>query len=155
MSVFYCNQNRQPVKGSRPFLLAILALAIGLVASGCGPSKSKRKMALDDTLSQYATAVRWGDFAAASRYLDPEISPDKKPTRLDMERYKNLRISSYLPQPIQPGSDPDRIVQPVRISFYNRFTNRERSILDRQVWRYDADKKRWYLTSGLPKVTHE
>ena len=155
MKSISANKHSLNPAGIRLLLLAFLALVAVQGLSGCGPSKSKRKMALDDTLSHYATAIRWGDFAGARRFLDPNIAPDKRPTRLDMERYKNLRISAYQPQPIQPGSDPNRIIQNVRISFYNRYTNRERSILDRQEWRYDAEQKRWYLTSGLPRVTHQ
>jgi hypothetical protein len=135
--------------------LLFWVLAMGLVLAACGPSASKRKQNLDDTLSRYASAIRWGDFAGATSFLDPHIDKSKLPTRLDMARYENLRISAYVPQPIQPGPDENSIVQNVRISFYNRFTNRERSIIDHQQWRYDEEKQRWYLTSGLPKVTHE
>ncbi len=138
---------------SRAGALLMLVLVVSVLLNACG-GNSKRKMALDDTLSRYASAIRWGDFAGASRFLDPLIDPAKRPTKLDMARYKNLRVSSYMPQPIQPGSDKNRIIQPVRISFYNRYTNRERTILDRQEWRYDEEDKRWYLSSGLPKVTH-
>ncbi len=134
-------------------LLALTALAVFL--AGCGASTSKRKQLLDDTLGRYGSLIRWGDFAGASRFLDPAIDKSKAPTALDMARYENLRVSSYTPQPIQPGKDENHIVQPVRISLYNRFTNRERTILDTQHWRYDEASERWFLTSGLPKVTRQ
>jgi len=27
-------------------------------------------------------------------------------------------------------------------------------VIDEQIWRYDEDKKRWFLDSGLPDITH-
>jgi hypothetical protein len=41
----------------------------------------------------------------------------------------------------------------LEIKLINRHTQAERSILDRQHWRFDAARQRWWLTSGLPDIT--
>jgi len=43
--------------------------------------------------------------------------------------------------------------QAVEIRLFNRNQAVERSLIDQQEWRYDAERERWFLHSGLPDVT--
>ena len=48
--------------------------------------------------------------------------------------------------------DPLTYSQRVELRIIDRDTQTERIKTDRQNWRYDALAKRWWLTSGLPKL---
>ena len=72
-----------------------------------------------------------------------------------MERLHQVRVSGYDEQPAIPAGE-DEVRQTVRIELVNVNTQSVRSIVDRQVWKYDEAAKRWWLISGLPDVSrHE
>lgn len=132
------------------FIIIIICCAL-LVS--CGGRMTKKK-ALDHTLYQYAKVVRWADYDTALTYFSPDIDKEHKPSRLDIERLKQFNVSSYVAAPILPGETENTIIQDVKLKLYNIHTKREREVIDRQVWEYDSENKRWWLTSGLPVLTH-
>jgi len=132
------------------------ALRLGLVlmvltCAGC--ATRQRASQLDETLTNYAALIRWNEFAAASDYYDPELRETDPITRLDMERLEQFRVAGYDERSQSISPDGNRATQSVEIRLYNVHTMAERVIVDHQVWRYDPDAKRWWLTSGLPDVT--
>ncbi len=134
-------------------VLSILALVSLLLLAGC--ATQKRSDTLDTTLRAYASAVRWGDFQSAVVFLDPKTRADKMPTALDLARYKLVQVSGY-----DAGNGPvpdgeNQVRQIVHINLINVSTQSERSIVDRQTWRYDETTKHWWLTSGLPDITQQ
>ncbi len=134
-------------------VLSILALVSLLLLAGC--ATQKRSDTLDTTLRAYASAVRWGDFQSAVVFLDPKTRADKMPTALDLARYKQVQVSGY-----DAGNGPvpdgeNQVRQIVHINLINVSTQSERSIVDRQTWRYDETTKHWWLTSGLPDITQQ
>jgi len=44
--------------------------------------------------------------------------------------------------------------QVVEIKMFNSHQGLERTIIDEQEWRYDEERKRWLLHSGLPDPTN-
>ncbi|SRR5690554_1231323 len=131
----------------------LITLVILALLQACGGRMSK-KQSLDHTLYQYAKVMRWADFDQALNFIDPEADEDIQPTELELNRLKQFGVSSYVPRPILPGPDENSIVQTVELKLYNIHTKREKVVLDEQVWRYDEEQKRWFLDSGLPKITH-
>ena len=134
-------------------VLSILALVSLLLLAGC--ATQKRSDTLDTTLRAYASAVRWGDFQSATIFLDPKTRADKMPSALDLARYKLVQVSGY-----DAGNGPvpdgeNQVRQIVHINLINVSTQSERSIVDRQTWRYDETTKHWWLTSGLPDITQQ
>ncbi len=134
-------------------VLSILALASMLLLAGC--ATQKRTDTLDTTLRAYASAVRWGDFQSAAVFLDPKTRVDHMPSALDLARYKQVQVSGY-----DAGNGPvpdgeNQVRQIVHINLINVSTQSERSIIDRQTWRYDETTKHWWLTSGLPDITQQ
>ncbi|HEY0178274.1 MAG TPA: hypothetical protein VGC30_01435 [Dokdonella sp.] len=134
----------------RPWTLP-LAACVALLAA-CATTRSKQNL-LDDTLRAYASAVRWGDLAQAQAFLDPKLREQRAPSALDLARFKQVRVTAYEEQPRTPVGD-DEVSQVVEIGLVNVNTQTARSIVDRQLWRYDEKDKRWWLTSGLPDITH-
>jgi len=96
--------------------------------------------------------TRLGDFEQALTFIDPETLKDHPLSALDKERYKQVRVASYTERPPVPAGKGE-IVQIVEIGLVNINTQTERSIVDRQLWRYDEKTKHWHNVSGLPDIT--
>jgi hypothetical protein len=129
----------------------VFAAIAALLLAGC--ATDRRNNSLQDTLTAYAAAVRWGTFEQASAFLDPAYRKAHPMTDLDKARYHQVRVSEYDagggPMPV----DKDTVRQVVRIGLINVNTQRERSIIDHQTWTWDPKAKHWWLTSGLPDIT--
>ena len=110
---------------------------------------------VNETLRTYAATIRWGDFNQAASFIEPKLLAEHPPSQLDMDRLHQVRVSGYDEQPAIPAGE-DEVRQTVRIELVNVNTQSVRSIVDRQVWKYDEAAKRWWLISGLPDVSrHE
>ena len=136
----------------RRYVLPLLVLALMLCA-GC--ATDQRNQALIRTLNSYASTLRWGDFQSALQFIDPEVRDQHQPSALDLARYQQVRVTGY---DEGAGAVPDgenRVRQVVQIGLVNLNTQAERTVIDRQSWRYDPQTKRWWLTSGLPDITRE
>lgn len=131
-----------------------LVLASTVLLGACATENMRSKATiLDDTLRTYAATIRWGDIAQAEAYVDPEYRKAHPLSELDVARYKQVQVTNYEDQPAVPVND-NEVRQTVEIGLVNVHTQTARSIVDRQVWRYDEAAKRWWLTTGLPDITH-
>jgi hypothetical protein len=130
------------------------ALLLPLVfGAGCGSlATHSENESLATTLQAYANVVRWGDFDQAVVFVDPQTLKDHPLSSIDMERYKQVKVASYNEQPPVPAG-PHEVRQIVEIGVININTQIERSVIDKQLWRYDEKKKHWHLVSGLPDIT--
>lgn len=131
----------------------IIVLLLMSLLQACGGRMSKKRV-LDNTLYQYAKVMRWADFDQAVAFISTDAEAKAIPTDLELKRLKQFGVSSYVPNPILPGPDENSIIQTVQLKLYNIHTKREKDVIDRQVWTYDEDKHRWFLTSGLPTLVH-
>jgi hypothetical protein len=133
-----------------PHILLVLSI---LLLAAC--ATQERSRSLTTTLSAYGGVLRWGDFATAAQFIDPEVRAEHPLSELDRARYKQVRVTEYDdgsgPVPISPTE----VQQTVRLSVVNIHTQAERTIIDRQTWHYDEKAKHWWLTSGLPDITRE
>lgn len=128
--------------------LAIVLSSLVLVA-GCANYKPQQQ--LDQTLDAYGAALRWGDFESALRYVDPKVLEANPPTALQLERYRQVRVSGYEASGAVPVGETE-VRQRAVIGLINIHTQVERSIVDNQLWRYDPKLERWFLESGLPHI---
>jgi len=127
------------------FAVALCAL---LVACGGGSKRSP----LEQTLYHYTSAIRWSEFDKALAFVDPAVLESRRPSELEMERYKQYQVSGY---DVRRSHTPEEGLyeQTVEIRLVNRHTQTERIITDHQRWRWDREAKRWWLVSGLPDIT--
>lgn len=126
--------------------LFIAALCLLLIScAGTGPDNHK----LDRTLYAYASAIRWGTLEDALQFIDPALVAQLTPSQLDRERAAQLKVTGYDVRGEQPVSGSE-LTQVVEIRLVNRHTQTERSVTDRQRWRWDDQAKQWWLVSGLP-----
>lgn len=128
----------------------IVVLALLLALAACGGVGSQ-KNAMEEILYHYATAVRWGDVEQILAFHDPEQLAESAPDALELERWRQLRVTGYRSRGREPQPD-GTVVQFAEIEFMNRHTQTTSSLLDRENWRYDEEAKRWWLTSGLPDL---
>ncbi|MCW8809175.1 MAG: hypothetical protein OQK79_13860 [Rhodanobacter sp.] len=133
-------------------ILSILALLTVLLA-GC--ATQRRSDTLTTTITAYGNTLRWGDFQSAAQFIDPTLRAAHPLSKLDVARYKQVRVSDYDngAGPVPLGADD--MQQTVHISVINIHTQSERSIVDHQTWHYDEATKHWWLTSGLPDITRD
>jgi hypothetical protein len=132
----------------RRFARTALLLATVTALAGC--ASDVRSDSLTRTLNQYASAIRWGDYAAAQGLVDKDYAAEHPMSSLEQARLGQLRVTGY-----DEGAGPrpdgeDEVVQTVQISVVNVNTQAERSFIDHQRWHYDKDKSRWTLMTGLP-----
>ncbi|MEM1090299.1 MAG: hypothetical protein AAGB27_13805 [Pseudomonadota bacterium] len=119
-----------------------------LLVGGC--ATDGRAMALNDTLEAYRKTIRWEAPLTAAQFLHPEERPAERQLGFQINRLEQFQVTIY--QAMGPGSfsaDGD-FVQTIQINLINRHTMREKVLQDRQVWRWDEERERWWLTSGLP-----
>jgi hypothetical protein len=127
-------------------LLACLFSCV-LALAGCA-STSGEKNALDRVQYDWSAAIRWGDFEGAWTLVDPKLREEHPLTDLDLERYKQVQVSGY--RELGARAEPGSAEREIEIGVVNRHTQVERTLRYTERWRYDAEAKRWWLTSGLP-----
>jgi hypothetical protein len=122
-----------------------LALSAGL---GCSPVK-KDKMAttLQDATNGYQSALRWGYYDNAYSFVDPKKRAGKELPKV----LETIRLTGYdVVQPPVMKADSDTAAQVVTIEYLYEDKQVVKKLTDKQVWRYDDEAKKWWLTSGLP-----
>ena len=127
-----------------PFLLLIIL--------GCATiSDLDQKKKFSDLSKAYQTAILWSDFEYASRFLAEDAANEDAANmdRLDSS-YENVRVTSFEKKRNIVDPDVNKIQQVVEIRYYWMDRMVEKSITDNQVWEWNADRRSWYLTSGLP-----
>ncbi len=134
-------------------LLIVPTVLLAMLLGGC--ASDQRSHTLQTTLYAYANTVRWGDFASAMQFVDPAERKAHPPSALDMARYQQVRVTEY-----DEGAGPvpvseNEVRQVVQVGLVNVNTQVQRTVLDRQSWRYDPELHRWWLTSGLPDITSD
>lgn len=118
---------------------------------GCPQSKEDRD--LETTLQQYETIVRWSQWDAAANFISAEYQQEHPITRLQMDRLRLFRVTQYLLRSSLPVDDGMGVRQVVELHIFNKAQARERIIIDEQYWKYNEERKRWLLHSGLPDPT--
>ena len=141
-------RRRQFVRGT----LALLA-ACGLTAllAACTPNPAEKE--LSETLKQYETIIRWSQWDAAADFLAPEYLVENPVSRLDMDRLRLFKVTSYTLRSTGIFDNGLTARQQVEIRLFNKRQGIERSIVDEQEWHWNETAKRWYLHSGLPDPT--
>ena len=135
-------------------ILPLLLLALTfLLLAGCANQEIRSKQAiLKDTLRAYAATIRWGEIEQALSFIDPKVLAEHPPSAIDLERFKQVRVSGYDESPpITVG--PEEVRQTVQLELFNVNTQTARSAVDNQTWKYDKATKHWWLVSGLPDIS--
>jgi hypothetical protein len=126
--------------------LAFLLAALLLVTPGSGEAWRNRALLI---LDDYDSAVRWSDFDLALSFVDPAVRADHPITDLERQRFDLVQVSTVTVR--STAMDKDRSIdRVVEIGVIAKLTQRERTVVDHQHWRWDKKSKRYWLMSGLP-----
>lgn len=123
------------------------ALACTLLLAGCA-STGKEMSALDRAQYDWSAAIRWGQFEGAWNLVDPEVREERPMTDLGFERYRQVQVSYY--RDISSRRSESEAMREIEIGVINRHTMAERTVRYTERWRYDAQRKRWWIEGGLP-----
>ena len=129
----------------RAVIVSLLCLLTACVGVG------SQQNAMEETLFHYAAAVRWGEVEQILAFHDPEELAKNPPEALELERWRQLRVTGNRSRAREPAPD-GTVTQFAEIEFVNRHTQVTSALLDREQWRYDEEDKRWWLVSGLPDL---
>ena len=119
-------------------------MAIDAVAAGSGKK-------LEQVQAAWSSSVRWSDFEAAWQLVDPELRAGQPLTELELERYRQLQVSSYRERGSSMGADGS-VERRVELGVINRNTLAERTLTLTERWRWDPQAKRWWQVEGLPDL---
>ncbi|TWT19454.1 hypothetical protein FQY83_13145 [Luteimonas marina] len=122
-------------------------MAMLLALAGCA-STGKQMSALERAQYTWSAAIRWGDFEGAWNLVDPEVRKVVLLSDTHFERYKQIQVSHYRDLASRPGET--EAAREIEIGVINRHTMAERTMRYTEQWRYDAETKTWWVTSGLP-----
>ena len=128
-------------------------LVIGIAALLTACPKTKEESDLSDTLLKYDTVIRWAQWDAAVDFLAPDYLEENPVTRLDLDRLRLFKVTQYTVRSAVNVDEGKGLVQEVEIRMFNKNRARELSVIDEQYWKYDEERKRWLLHSGLPDPT--
>jgi len=128
-----------------PALLVAVLVLLGMSRAEAAGSSRK----LEQAQTVYSSAMRWSDYEGAWQMVDPAVREAQPLTELELERYRQLQVSSYREgnnAELEDGTG----VRPVEVGVVNRHTQAERTVRYQERWRWDPEAKRWWQLAGLP-----
>lgn len=127
--------------------VTIVLILIFLSVSGCATYREQKKFdALDRTTDSYETAVRWGYFEMTRNFRKNPEGQDEA----SLARMRKIKITSYEVLDRKISDDKSEARQVVEIKYFNIEYLIEKTIIDKQLWKYDEEEQRWYLSSIFP-----
>lgn len=135
-----------------PKLFGLLCLLSALVLLSACAATSGQRNKLEQLQYNWTGAIRWGDFEGALNLMDPDEREKHTPTALQLERYRQVQISSYRDIGASMDLEAGRAIRDIEIGVINRHTMAERTVRYREVWLWDPEAKNWWVTSPLPDL---
>ena len=136
----------------RSFTTFFALLLVLLPLSGCETLEQREKTkTLTSILHKYETTIRWSYLRRAYGFMKPEAARKAKiPPGLE-----NIKVTSYevLEPPTPVGENS--FAQVVLINYVEKDRQQQKSLMDRQLWEYDEEAKRWHLISNIPRFVAE
>ena len=120
-----------------------------VILAGCATMDGNHRMnSLTTTTDNYRNAIRWGLYDVADNLRGVEESENQS---RELERLKKINVTSYKSVHKDMSDDGNEAKQTVEIKYYHTDYMVEKVLIDKQVWKYDSEKKAWHLQSGLPE----
>lgn len=109
--------------------------------------ESDRAARVEEAVEAYANGLRWGRIELVSRLVRPDLRPDF----LEFARREppTVQFTGYEVQAIELGVDPDSAEALVSFELYRLPSVQQATIVERQLWEYHRDARRWYLVPDL------
>ena len=128
------------------FYIALLTLLI----SGCASVDKLTKMdKFEQTSNGYELAIRWSDFDMAGSFVKDKFDPQLGP---QIENLKQFSVTDYKVKTFVPSKDKTKVLIVADVQYFKKNGLILKNYSHRQIWEYDQEQERWFLTSGLPKL---
>jgi hypothetical protein len=95
----------------------------------------------------YEQALILGKYEVANGFRKEQASENKT---LNFESLKKIKVTSYELRALKVSKDKSLVNQTVEIKYFHLDYLIEKTIIDKQRWKYNSAEKRWYLQSDLP-----
>ena len=130
-------------------LISLMIILLLSSLAGCASSGGESRK-LEQALYAYQSALRWSDIPGAIAFVDPSLREELALKDIEARRWEQYQVTGYYVQSSEMGEE--ELKQVVELRLVNRHTQVERSVIDRQVWRWDSSAKAWWLTTPLPTL---
>ena len=140
----------EAMERSKVILFIGMLILLGLLGACDTLDEKDRKRT--ETMDRFEAIVRWNQFDSMVDFMHPDWLEENPVTSLEIERLHQFRVSQYTARQVLSDADGgiDRLVQ---LRLYNKHTAREKVVEYVESWRWDDERERWMLHSGLPDVT--
>jgi hypothetical protein len=121
----------------------LLIVAAVVLTVGCASTFDfRREEVFEETVRTYGRLITWSDFGSAGAYLAPDATVKSVP--------QGVRVAGYDFKQLVFTQDKLAAVNVVEINYYRETELRLKTLLDRQLWEFNADRQTWMLKSGFP-----
>ena len=132
----------------KPSVIKHIIIIAAIILAGCATiEKDLRIEILSITTDNYRNAILWRLYEVANNLR--EESGDKDSSNI--ERLKKIKVTAYKSVHRDISEDGTEAEDIIEIKYYNIDYMVEKTIIDKQVWKYDSDKKSWDIQGGLPE----
>jgi hypothetical protein len=127
---------------------SVLVLIIAVALIGCAAIAEQSRMTRFEKMSQrYKELVLLSEFEAAYKFVDTENTIED----INLDALKNIKVTDYALKSHHISDDKLGINQSVEIEYHWLNIYKVRTILDKQIWKYDEERDTWVLQTGLPR----
>lgn len=129
--------------------LPVVMLTLAMAA--CGTSKPEKQM--QETMDAWSTLMRWNQFDSLVDFMHPEWLEENPVTPLDVDRLHQFRVTGYRVRQVVAREDGLAVDRVVELHTYHVHTAHARTVQFMEAWRWDPERERWMLHSGLPDLS--
>ena len=135
----------------RFILIFLSGLLMILILGACGTIRTKDTKRTE-VLDNFRATLRFSEFNGLAGFIASEYLEKNPITRLETNRLKQVRVSSYTILSVVASDDSNEVIQTVELGMVHQLTASERRVRYIEVWRWDSELSNWRLHSGLPDV---
>jgi PBP1b-binding outer membrane lipoprotein LpoB len=133
----------------RPSAIKYIIILAAIILAGCAHmDNSNRDKSLYKTTQNYKNSILWRLTEVADNLR--ETGKSEEQTR-KVEKLKKIKVTNYKAVHRDMTDNGNTAKQTVEIKYYHTDQMVERTLIDKQVWKYDTERKVWHLQSGLPE----
>jgi hypothetical protein len=125
-------------------------ILFSVLVVGCASVNELSKMdKLEMTTDGYEVSIRWSDFEMAASFIKDKQDPG---ITTQLENLKQFNVTAYTVKTFVPSENKSQVLIIADIQYFKKNGLIVKNYSHRQIWEYDEEKERWFLTSGLPKL---
>jgi len=123
-------------------------LLTAIIVAGCATIEEEKRMeTLSKTTEKYRSAIRWRLYETAENLTETSDNTEHS----DLDRLKKIKVTAYKTVKKNISDDGTEARQTIEIKYFHTDYLVEKTIIDKQLWKYDPGQNRWHLQSGLPE----